>query len=215
VLGKNSVIYAIGNIGLRGASFLLIPIYTHFLSVSDYGLLAILFMSIQLMLIFANLGMQTCLVRFTKEYEENDCVGVLVGRGEHKMFGVFTALTALLCVSGSIISLKLFDWGLLGVAWSNFLPMVLVSGLILPIYFNRSMKISAWDCILCVWWPALLGCLPSIVLICVWKYAAPPDSWIEIAGLVFATMVLTLLGSWFLSLKKIEKKRFVHIALRT
>jgi len=58
---------------------LLIPIYTHFLSVSDYGLLATLLVSIQLMLIFANLGMQTCLVRFTKEYEENNRIGTLVG----------------------------------------------------------------------------------------------------------------------------------------
>ncbi len=79
LFGKNTVIYAIGNIGLRGASFLLIPIYTYFLSKSDYGLLATLLISIQLMLIFANLGMQTCLVRFTKEYEESNRVGALVG----------------------------------------------------------------------------------------------------------------------------------------
>lgn len=79
LFGKHTVIYAIGNIGLRGASFLLIPIYTHFLSVSDYGLLATLLVSIQLMLIFANLGMQTCLVRFAKEYEEKNRIGALVG----------------------------------------------------------------------------------------------------------------------------------------
>jgi O-antigen/teichoic acid export membrane protein len=77
--GKNTVIYAVGNLGLRGASFVLLPIYTHFLSVSDYGLLATLLVSIQLMLIFASLGMQTCLVRFTKEYEDNSGAGVLVG----------------------------------------------------------------------------------------------------------------------------------------
>jgi len=79
LFGKNTVIYAIGNLGLRGASFLLIPIYTHFLSVSDYGLLATLLVSIQLMLIFANLGMQTCLVRFAKEYEKSNRIGALVG----------------------------------------------------------------------------------------------------------------------------------------
>jgi O-antigen/teichoic acid export membrane protein len=79
LFGKNTVIYAVGNIGLRGASFLLIPIYTYFLSQSDYGLLATLLISIQLMLILANLGMQTCLVRFTKEYEDSDRLGALVG----------------------------------------------------------------------------------------------------------------------------------------
>ena len=136
---------------------------------------------------------------------------VLVGRGEHRIFGIFAALGALLCVLGAVISVKFFNWGLLGVAWSNFLPMVLISGLILPIYFNRKMKISARDSVLRVWRPALLGCLPSVALILLWKYLSPPDSWIEIAGVVFAAMVVTLAGSWFLSLDTIERKRFVRI----
>ncbi len=79
LFGKNAVIYAIGNVGLRGASFLLIPLYTHFLSVSDYGLLATLLITIQIMVIFMNLGMRTCLVRFTKEYEDNKQVENLLG----------------------------------------------------------------------------------------------------------------------------------------
>jgi len=79
LFGKNTVTYAIGNIGLRGASFLLIPIYTYLLPQSDYGLLATLLISIQLMLILANLGMQTCLMRFAKEYEWINRVGTLVG----------------------------------------------------------------------------------------------------------------------------------------
>ncbi|GAG28815.1 unnamed protein product, partial [marine sediment metagenome] len=90
---------------------------------------------------------------------------VLVGRGQHRAFGLFTALTALLCVSASVVSVKVFNLGLLGIAWSNFLPMVLISGVVLPIYFNLKMKISARESILNVWWPALLGCLPSVAMI--------------------------------------------------
>lgn len=139
---------------------------------------------------------------------------VLVGRGKHKIFGIFTALMALLCVSASVVSVKVFNLGLVAIAWSNFLPMVLISGVILPIYFNRTMKISAWDSMRSVWWPAVLGCLPSVVLISVWKYVAPPDSWVEIFAVVFVTMAVTLVSCWFLSLKATERRRFVHIALR-
>lgn len=139
---------------------------------------------------------------------------VLVGRGQHKIFGVLTGLIALLCVIGSVASVKVLNLGLVGIAWSNFLPMALISGVILPIYSNRTMKISAWDSVRRVWWPALLGCLPSIVLIGVWKYVAPPDSWVEIFAVVFATMAVTLVSCWFLSLEAIERRRFVHIALR-
>lgn len=139
---------------------------------------------------------------------------VLVGRGEHKVFGILTALTAMLCVSASIVSVKVFNLGLLGIAWSNFVPMAITSGIFLPIYFNRRMRISASESIRRVWWPALLGALPAVAMISAWKYLSPPDSWLEIAGVVIAAMILTLASCWFLSLEEIERKRFVHVALR-
>ncbi len=139
---------------------------------------------------------------------------VLVGRGQHRIFGVLTALSALVCVSASVISVKVMNWGLVGVAWSNLLPMALVSGVILPIYFNRKMQISAAESIRHVWQPALRGSLPAVIVIIAWKYFAPPDNWLEILGVVVAAMVLTLLGSWFLSLKDIERRRFSDIVFR-
>jgi O-antigen/teichoic acid export membrane protein len=138
---------------------------------------------------------------------------VLVGRGQHRIFGILTALTALFCVSASIVSLKVLNWGLLGVAWSNLLPMAFVSGLILPIYFNRKMRISVSESIRNVWQPALLGSFPAVAVIILWKLICPPDCWLEILAVVAAAIVLTFLGSWFLSFKEVERKRFVHIAL--
>ena len=64
-----------------------------------------------------------------------------------------------------------------------------------------------------VWKPALLGSLPAVATICIWKYVDEPDSWLEIISVVVAAMVLTVIGGWFLSLKEVEKKRFIRIAL--
>ena len=139
---------------------------------------------------------------------------VLVGRGQHKFFAVLTALTALLCVSASIVSVKVLNQGLIGIAWSNFLPLALISGVILPIYFNWKMHISTLENALQVWLPAVLGSLPAITIILLWKYLAPPDSWLEIGGVVFAATVLTLVGGWLLSLTKVEQKRFTRMARR-
>jgi len=139
---------------------------------------------------------------------------VLVGRGQHRIFGVLTAVMAVLCVSLSIFSVKVLDWGLLGIAWSNFLPMVLICGAILPVYFNWKMRISTVECVRRVWWPAILGSLPVVGVITVWKCLAPPDSWFEILGVVIAGMVVTFVGGWFLSLKDVERKRFARIARR-
>jgi O-antigen/teichoic acid export membrane protein len=138
---------------------------------------------------------------------------VLVGRGQHRIFGILTALTALVCVSAAIISVKVLNLGLLGIAWSNLLPMAFVFGVVVPIYFNRKMQISAVESIRHVWQPALLGSLPAVIMITVWKYMAPPDCWLEILGVVISAMALTLLSSWFFSLKKIERERFAHVAL--
>lgn len=136
---------------------------------------------------------------------------VLVGRGQHKVFGILTALMALFCVSASIISVKVFNLGLLGIAWSIFLPMTLISGVVLPIYFNWKMHISTHESIRRVWWPALLGTLPAVAMISIWKYLARPDSWLQIGGVVIAAMALTLVSSWFLSFSDLERKRFLRI----
>ncbi|MHC4437272.1 MAG: lipopolysaccharide biosynthesis protein [Planctomycetota bacterium] len=79
LFGKNTIIYAIGNIGLRAASFLLIPLYAHSLPLEDYGKLMTLLLSIQLMLIAMNCGMRHTVVRFNKQFERENRISDLLG----------------------------------------------------------------------------------------------------------------------------------------
>jgi hypothetical protein len=51
-------------------------------------------------------------------------------------------------------------------------------------------------------------------MISAWKYLAPPDSWLEIVGVLITAAILTVICGWFLSLRDVERKRFIHIALR-
>ena len=139
---------------------------------------------------------------------------VLVGKGEHRAFGILAGISALLCVTLAILSIKVLNLGLIGIAWSNFLPMAIISGIVLPVYFNRKMHISMHESIKKVWWPALLGSLPSVVMISIWKYLAAPDSWFEIFTVAISVTATTLASSWVLSLKAIERKRFINILSR-
>jgi len=136
---------------------------------------------------------------------------VLAGRGEHKVFGILTAVEAVLCVSSAIFSVKVLRWGLEGIAWSNFVPMALVAGIIIPIYFNRKMKIAALDSVTHVWWPAILGSIPSVAIVILWKYLSPPDSWREVFAVVAVTGAATVIFSWFLSLEDTERKRLRRV----
>jgi len=136
---------------------------------------------------------------------------VLVGRGEHKVFGLLTAVTAVVCVCGSVLAVKVFGWGLEGIAWSNAVPVGLVSGLVLPFYFNRKMQITLRQSLARVWWPALLGSVPAVALMTAWKFLAPPDSWLELVAVVAATGAVTGACGWFLSLQRIERQRLLRV----
>jgi len=140
---------------------------------------------------------------------------VLAGRGEHKVFGILTAVEAVLCVSSVIFSVYVLKSGLRGIAWSNFIPMALVAGLIIPIYFNRKMKISAWASLRHVWWPAVLGGIPGVAILVLWHRLAPPDSWREILAAVGVTGATTMIAAWFVSLESGERQRLLHVFRRT
>ena len=79
LLAQNTIIYGIGNVALRASAFLLIPLYTHALSVKDFGILSTLLITMQLMIMLMTLGMQNTLLRFFKEYENKNLMNGLVG----------------------------------------------------------------------------------------------------------------------------------------
>ncbi|MCP4594733.1 MAG: hypothetical protein GY842_28710, partial [bacterium] len=136
---------------------------------------------------------------------------VLVGQGEHRVFGVLTAVTALLCVASAVFAVKFLGWGLRGIAWCNALPMAIVSGLVLPVYFNRIMKIAWRESFQRVWRPALAGSVPSVLLMVVWKLLAPPTSWLGLLAVVTAGGALTALCGWALSLMPVERLRLLRV----
>jgi O-antigen/teichoic acid export membrane protein len=139
---------------------------------------------------------------------------VLAGRGEHKVFGILTAVEAILCVGIAVVSTYVFKLGLLGIAWSNLLPMALVAGIIIPIYFNHKMKISAWDSLRNVWWPAFLGAAPGVAVIVIWKQVAPPASWAGLFAVVAAAGATTVLFGWFLGMDAAEHQRLLSVFRR-
>jgi len=140
---------------------------------------------------------------------------VLAGRGEHKIFGVLTALEAIGCVAGSVFAVRVLGWGLEGIAWGNLAPMAIVAGLILPVYFNRKMRIPVRDSLRHVWWPAGLGSLAGVATILSWKLLSPPESWFELFAVVVSAVAATVLSAWFVSLKPDERRRLRAVLHRS
>lgn len=76
---KNTIIYSIGTIALRFTAFLLIPLYTHYLSKSEFGLLQTLLFSIQVIITINDLGLRSAIIRFFSEYSDKNKLNYLLG----------------------------------------------------------------------------------------------------------------------------------------
>ena len=69
-LAKTSAIYLLGNIANRLGAFLLLPLYTHRLTVQQYGLLELLYSTIAMISVMVSLGLSHATLRFYFEFKE-------------------------------------------------------------------------------------------------------------------------------------------------
>lgn len=68
----NTLIYGLGNYGVKIIGFLLIPLYTRFLSPSDYGIISLVAMYSQVMFVLMNLGQGFSLFRFYYDKDSDE-----------------------------------------------------------------------------------------------------------------------------------------------
>ena len=76
---KHSFIYGIGSILGKAFAFLLLPLYTHYLSPRDYGVFEVLELSISLLSMFLSMGISAALLRFYGAAETEEQKRKVVG----------------------------------------------------------------------------------------------------------------------------------------
>jgi O-antigen/teichoic acid export membrane protein len=136
---------------------------------------------------------------------------VLVGKGQHKIFGLLAVLMAVCAIMLAVVFVKIFKLGLVGIALSNLIPMSLIYGLILPIYFNYKMNIFFTDYVHRIWRPALICCTPSLLFMGVWKYCHSPGTWLHIATVVASVFIITMACTYLWGLSPAEREKFQRI----
>jgi len=139
---------------------------------------------------------------------------VLVGKGEHKIFGLMAIITALCSVIFSIISLGIFKFDLVSVAVSTAIPMILISGVLLQGYFNNKMEINLIETLKNSWIPAIIGTIPSILLLLGIKYIFSPSNWTSLILIIGIVAVTTLLGALIFATNIDERNNLVKILKR-
>lgn len=141
-ISKESIIYGIGNVVIKVTGFILIPIYTNakYLSISDFGTLSILDISMQIIIPILGLSLHSGLLRFYWDLEDT--------QQRKKLFSsllfystIFSLVTGgILIVNSSYLSQFLFE----NSSYARVLSLVVINaifmGVQLPI--NNLMRIE-------------------------------------------------------------------------
>ncbi len=69
-LFKHTSVYSLGNVALRAGAFILLPLYTHYLSVAEYGILELLSSTSNIISSFVSMGLAHATLRFYFEYDD-------------------------------------------------------------------------------------------------------------------------------------------------
>jgi len=94
---KHSLVYTIGNLLYRGASFLLVPLYAHYLGAEEYGTLELLYVTAGIFQTLFASGVAHAALRFYFEYnderERNAVISsAILGSGAVTLFGVLVLM---------------------------------------------------------------------------------------------------------------------------
>jgi O-antigen/teichoic acid export membrane protein len=136
---------------------------------------------------------------------------ILVGKGDHAVFGVSALFMIASCAALSVGSVLVLDAGIVGVAWSCSIPMAGISLIVLPIHFSRVMKLPLRRSARQSWLPAALASIPAIAVILLWNTTRPPQSWFEIIGAVSIAGAFTMGFGWFIALAPVERERLRRV----
>lgn len=133
---------------------------------------------------------------------------VLAGKGTHSIFGFSALFMIATCICLAIGSIKIFDGGIVGVAWACSLPMIFVSIVVLPIHFSRKMKLSLYLSARLSWFPAAIVSIPPIGLLFIWNEIHTPQTWLEIIAIVITIASTSSVFAWLIALTPAERARF-------
>ncbi len=129
-LSRQVIVYGVGGILNRLTGFLLIPLYTRYLTVSEYGLIALIAVWIQILTFVGLSGIASASVRFYYDDPSDDAL-------QRKLFGNSTVLLLIwpLVFSALVLALtRAFDLsGLLGAGLLELFPFVVAIAFFTPL----------------------------------------------------------------------------------
>lgn len=140
---KHSSIYGLGGILGKIVGFLLIPLYTHYLTPSQYGILELLDLASYVLAMFLGLGIAQSTIRFYWEYDQLEDRKAVISSALFFSWGISLAGALISSYLAPSISLLIFK----NVQYANYLRIILFTlfftlGAEVPLTLLRSLEKS-------------------------------------------------------------------------
>lgn len=139
---------------------------------------------------------------------------VLVGKGDHRFFGIIGFLTVACGLGAALFSVLALDGGAVSVAWASAIPMIAFSSTVLPIHFMREMKVPLRSALHASWLPVVWAASPGLTVLVAWRAVHVPDSWPELLLSGAAAVTATAASGLLFSTTPSERRRLRATLLR-
>jgi O-antigen/teichoic acid export membrane protein len=133
VISRHSGIYGLSNILNRIVSFVLLPIYTHYLTPADYGLMDLLYFTTAFIGMVLEMGINSAVSRFYFESEDQTKRNLVVSSAFYG-FGVGSTIIVLIFIAGSRYLTELIFKD----STYTHLMIIALAGLALEIYIQAA-----------------------------------------------------------------------------
>jgi O-antigen/teichoic acid export membrane protein len=107
-VAKHSIIYGVSDILSRAIGFIMIPLYTHYLTPADYGTLELLDLTCYIIGIFVAMGVAQAVIRFYFEYTDQKKRDQVISVAMITLWAVFAVVLCVLILLSKQISFIVF-----------------------------------------------------------------------------------------------------------
>lgn len=132
LMARHGSIYGIANFLDRAVSFIMIPVYTRFLTPSDYGVLELIYMTSNVILMVVGLGIQSAVSRFYFDYEDQDKRHQVISTAFIGYGGIALIATLALLPFSNLMADKILD----SIELTHYFVVALITlgvGMVIPI----------------------------------------------------------------------------------
>lgn len=201
VLLKDTIIFAIGNIGARLVFFFLVPLYTNFLSQEEYGISELVITISELVIPIATLTIHDAILRFG------------LSKNEKKEHVIKNGLLVWLLGSAALaVALPLFSLYAAIAPWSLFLYTYIVFKGLFLIEMNylkvrNYNKIFAFLSII----QAILLCIFNIIFLIIFQLGIKGYLYASIISIIISDILAIVFSKTIISMKTgIISKKLIH-----